>query len=80
MPEKGKPVIIDQAKLAEMLDDLPDTFGRSARKFTPLEDAFIIAVWEQKKNKFEAAKKLKICESSMRARYNELRREKEDKE
>lgn len=75
--EKGKEVVIDQAALAEMLESLPETYGHNAKKFTPLEDAFIIAVWEQKKNKFEAAKKLKICESSMRARYNELRREQE---
>lgn len=77
MPEKGKPVIIDQAKLSEMLESVPASFGHQTRHFTPLEDAFIIAVWEQKKNKALAAKKLKVCESSMRARYNELRREKE---
>ena len=72
--EKGKPVVIDQEKLAKMLDDVSDSFGRKGHVFTPLEDAFILAVWEKRKNKLEAAKKLGICEASMRARYNELTR------
>jgi hypothetical protein len=72
--EKGKPVIIDQAKLAEMLDDIPATLGHQGRKYTATEDAFILAVWSQKKDKAIAAKKLGICESSLRSRYNELRR------
>jgi hypothetical protein len=71
--EKGKPVFIDEAALAEMLESVPDGKSTAGREFTPTEDAFIIAVWEKKKNKEIAAKRLGICEVTMRKRYLHLK-------
>ena len=71
--EKGKPVEIDQEALAAMLADIPAVAESSARRFTATEDAFILAVWERKLNKPVAAKKLGICEGTMRKRYSELK-------
>ncbi|MCK9576268.1 MAG: hypothetical protein M0R51_10120 [Clostridia bacterium] len=70
--EKGKAVEVDEAKLAEMLNSIPVVSSNKKKIFTPTEDAFIIAVYEQNKNKEIAAKKLDISSTTMRRRYIEI--------
>jgi transcriptional regulator with PAS, ATPase and Fis domain len=69
--EKGKAVEVDEVKLAEMLNSIPDASNKK-RIFTSTEDAFILAVYEQNKNKGVAAKKLGTSPDTMRRRYIEL--------
>jgi|WetSurMetagenome_2_1015567.scaffolds.fasta_scaffold1858813_1 hypothetical protein len=70
--EKGKAVEVDETKLAEMLNSIPDVTSNKKRIFTPIEDAFILAVYKQNKNKGIAAKKLGTSADTMRRRYVEL--------
>lgn len=70
--EKGKTVEIDEAKLAEMLNSVPNVSSNRKKTFTPTEDAFILAVYKQGKNKEMAAKKLNTSFDTMRRRYVEL--------
>jgi hypothetical protein len=67
--EKGKTVEIDEQKLAEMLDSVSDSVINKGRIFTPFEDAFILAVYKNKKNKEEAAKKIGVAVGTFRRRY-----------
>lgn len=71
--EKGKPVEIDQDLLAQLLEGVPKSVQTQERIYTATEDAFILAIWEKGLNKQIAAKKLNICEGTLRKRYNELK-------
>jgi hypothetical protein len=71
--EKGKCVEIDEIKLTEMLNSVPDSFFNKSKLFTPIEDAFILAVYKQNKNKEYAAKKLGVSPATMRRRYIKLK-------
>ena len=70
--EKGKAVEVDESKLAEMLNSIPVVYSNKKKTFTPTEDAFILAVYKQNKNKGIAAKKIGISSDTMRKRYIEL--------
>ena len=63
---------VNEKEIAAFLDGIPSSSSYNARQFTPREDAIILAVWDQRKNKQAAAKALGISYATMKTRYHLL--------
>lgn len=63
---------VNEKEITAFLEGIPSSSSYNARQFTPREDAIILAVWEQRKNKQAAAKALGIAYGTMRMRHTYL--------